>query len=229
MRSTVVNIFLSNLDDDRLHPQLLWRWQYTRELADMTNSSLDIETLKKMRVGPTKISWGLVSSSRKFCCEAEPPDTLVNGGKMNTDLSRNDLAATADARMNINQLTLQVKPVTDWATFGGVWKTDQEELLLSLLWRRETHLEPWLEHWTLLWICRDAWKGTEDGYKNYRCWGSWVCLVRWTVLRENLTAIYNYWKGTYKDDGAKLMLLSLCPSKFSRQPKKTWLWPNTDI
>lgn len=40
-------------------------------------------------------------------------------------------------------------------------------------------------------------------------------------LRGNLIAIYNYWKSSYKDDGDKRMLLNLCPSMFSRQPKKT--------
>ena len=111
----------------RLHPQLLWRWQYTRELADITNGSLDTETLENLRVGPTKTSWCSVSSSRKFCCGAESPNTLVQAGKMNTDLSKNDLAVTVDAGMNMGQLSLQVRQTTDWAAFGGVWKTDQEE------------------------------------------------------------------------------------------------------
>lgn len=67
--------------------------------------SLDTETLKILRVGPTKISWGSVSSSRKFYCGVESPNTLVQAGQMNSDFSIKDLAVTVDAGMNMSQLT----------------------------------------------------------------------------------------------------------------------------
>lgn len=34
------------------------------------------------------------------------------------------------AGINTSQLSLQVRQNTDWAVFGGLWRTDQEKLLL---------------------------------------------------------------------------------------------------
>jgi len=38
-------------------------------------------------------------------------------------------------------------------------------------------------------------------------------------LKDNLIATYNYWKGSYKAEEAKLMQLNPCHSVFSRKPK----------
>lgn len=39
-------------------------------------------------------------------------------------------------------------------------------------------------------------------------------------LRHNLIAICNYWKGSYKDDGTKFILLNLCPSMFPKTARE---------